>query len=260
MRRPKLRILLVPMAAACLWGTSGASAQSISKQGFNFNPSPCPSAAQYQSLPSIGTDRFSDGTPLPSCGGTFNGTPFKMIWTGRYWAVYGALPVAAPCPTAAQYRSLPSVTSDKAPNGTPLPSCGGTINNIAFKMVWTGRSWAVFGSLPAAVALNKFATPGTPSVQTTVQIPVGQVMLAPQGSLNGQTVALVDNNWYQLITNDGGTWTARLVASGGGNLVAAGAGNVIPNVQIALINGGSANIVLKGGANLTQYKAVMHLR
>lgn len=165
---------VIPMAAAFLaWGTISASAQAITKQGFNFNPAPCPTApAQYSALRAIGIDKFTDGTPLPSCGGMFNGRPFKMVWTGarsqppwQAWAVFGGLPAAAPSLPRVNIQPIqrPAVPAgirfapnqlNLAPSGT-LRSTGQTVYRIngSWYLI-TNDGGTLMGRLVAAGAGN----------------------------------------------------------------------------------------------------------
>lgn len=67
-----------------------ASAQSYNKRDPHFNNVPgCPANSNI----TVNTDKFSDGTPLPSCGGrVVSGTrvtTWKMVWTGTAWATVG---------------------------------------------------------------------------------------------------------------------------------------------------------------------------
>lgn len=123
----------VPSPAPVLPGQPLAPPGSPSRQGFNFNVPACPVTADANS----GTDKFSDGTPLPSCGGRLvqgnTITTFKLIWTGRIWAIYSpsmqTVTIAAP-PHALgpqpQQPGLPAVPGAPANPGAqvslpPLP-------------------------------------------------------------------------------------------------------------------------------------------
>lgn len=172
-----------------------ASAQSISKQGFNFNNVPgCPGKAPVTNgtVNTIGTDKFSDGSPLPSCGGReTNGTiitTYKLVWTGRVWAKYPPsvqqTNTAPPTPTvAAPPKTVPGI----APSGPTV-------------------SPAIVATLPAGI-LN------------------GQQVYLFQKNWVG-LVASGGGNWNTRLVASGG---GNLVASGGGNynLQSVGSGGAV---------------------------------
>lgn len=110
------------IATAALVVAEDAAAQPISKAGFNYNVPACPTAGQYASLATINVDRFSDGSPLPSCGGIQGNVRFKMVWTGKAWAKYGpSIQVVTPV-TVPQPQPLPSPRPPPAPTPAPRPS------------------------------------------------------------------------------------------------------------------------------------------
>ncbi|MES2392063.1 MAG: hypothetical protein V4555_10510, partial [Acidobacteriota bacterium] len=55
----------------------------------SYNVPPCPQLAQYASLQTIYANTYSNGAPMPSCGGMQGNVRFTMVWTGSYWAKYG---------------------------------------------------------------------------------------------------------------------------------------------------------------------------
>jgi hypothetical protein len=157
---------------------AAAHAQSISKQGFNFNVPPCPGKSTGVTTT---VNTFSDHTPLPSCGGREqNGNTIKtyeLVWTGHAWAEY-----------------MPSVkvtvVQSQAANQL-VGSSGGTI----------AITPSIIGTLPEG-------TLGS----TAVYLYQGNwVSLVASGAGNF-TPHLVASGAGNLITNDGGT----LVGPSGG--------------------------------------------
>lgn len=195
-------------------------AQSISKQGFNFNPPPCPGRSTGAT---ISTNKFSDGTPLPSCGGREqNGTTIKtyeLVWTGHVWAEYP--------PSAKVVSTVPLA----APGAGNLPRSPGT----------PSLTPSIVSTLPQGIMNG-----------TSVYLYQNNwVSLVASGGGN-YTTTLVASGAGNLVASGGG----NLVASGGGNLVGPSGGTY--SLQ-SVGSGGTVrtsaghNIVLNA-ANLAKYK------
>jgi hypothetical protein len=167
-----------------------------------------------------------------------------------------------PCPGIAHAV----INTDRASNGAPLPSCGGREVNgniiTTYKLVWYNGAWLKFG--PSVKTVNIAPPPPNLIVHAgpTVGGPIlnqSQISNLPQGrclsgACQNQTVYFYQGNWYSLIASGGGNYSARLIASGGGNMIASGGGNIVST------NGGTAQIMLNAGANLDRYRAAVGLR
>lgn len=102
---------------------------AVNRAGFNFNNvPPCPGASAY----TTSTDRFTDGTPLPSCGGREQVgnqiTTYKLVWMGNVWAKFlPSVQVATLAPPAPQpiAPGQPPIAPVQPPQ--PGPPAGGDV-------------------------------------------------------------------------------------------------------------------------------------
>lgn len=209
-------------AAVAAWAllAGSADAQSISKQNFNYNLPSCPQPAQYGGLRTINTDRFTDGSPLPSCGGTLNGHPFKMVWTGHDWEKYG--PSVAAIPSA--------------------PAQGTVIRPVQPVQPHTARL-TDFHNVGSLVSLPQGVKAGDSTTYYKVNgtwYHVAQQVIASGGG--------------NVIASGGG----NVIASGGGNVIASGGGNIYYILSQVIASGGgnimpkNAQQVLPGNPGLQQ--------
>ncbi|HTR84534.1 MAG TPA: hypothetical protein VMI56_08655 [Reyranella sp.] len=195
-------------------------AQSISKQGFNFNPPPCPGRSTGTT---IQTNKFSDGSPLPSCGGreqTGNVIKtYELVWTGHVWAEY-----------------TPSVkTTTLAP--PPAPAA------------------------PVAAPAHAPSTTPTLSSSLVSTLPEGSFNGTPVVLYQGNWVSLVASGGGNFATHLVASGGGNLVASGGGNLVGPSGGTY--TVQSVGSGGQvhtSAGVIMLNAANVTKYKQAMGIR
>lgn len=209
---PVKRVVIGSVAVAWALLAVPAGAQQISKQGFNYNLPPCPQAAQYAGLRTINTDRFTDGSALPSCGGTLNGHPFKMVWTGRDWEKYG--------PSVAALPAVPAQNTVIRPVQPVQPAQPHTARLSDFHNV---------GSLT-------MLPQGAKAGDSTTYYKVG-------GTWYRVAQQVIASGGGNVIASGGG----NVIASGGGNVIASGGGNIYYVLSQVIASGGG-NIMPKNGS------------
>ena len=175
--------LLLPGALLVI--TISSSALAISKRGFNSNVPGCPVG---DVTATINTDKFDDGTPLPSCGGRkVNGTmitTYKLVWSGQNWAKY---PPSIKTVNTAVLPNLGVSRGDFVPQSTLSDLPQGALNGRPVYLFQ--RNWVSLAS-------------------------------APQGG--GYTATLVASGGGNLVASGGGnivnTNSGNILLNGGANL------------------------------------------
>jgi hypothetical protein len=183
------RWLAGALAAATVVTVSAgaANAQQYDRRNFNWNAAGCPPSPA--GLSTVQVDKFTDGSPLPSCGTTANGHPVKLVWTGQRWAVFGPsmqhAAAPSPPPMAPPKLDLVPHASDFRVDSTQLGYSRGRAPAVGQRVTYGGKQYVV-------------------------------TQVVAQGGGN-----LLTDNGGAIISHDGGTLTVvlRLLTSDGAGVV-----------------------------------------
>ena len=181
--------VVAAFVGSTITGTASAQAPAhplgsppFERAGFGYNLTPCPVGAAVSKLANISVDTFTDGTPLPSCGGTYGQYVFKMVWTGFGWALFGPSVKIPPPPPPPPKQPVP-MFQRRALSAPQLASAHGIMGNQEVYLI-NNIVWTLNPSSPAAAPGMSFIRAPGVGPGTFVKMANGAMILDIHGQWN----------------------------------------------------------------------------